>query len=58
MEFLDSEEEWFVDDKYIYLWAPNGIDPSNSKVSEVNSFFKIVIVVTAIMSSWIGLLLY
>ena len=33
MEFLDHEEEWFIDDKNIYVWAPKGIDPTNAKVS-------------------------
>ena len=33
MEFLDHEEEWFIDDKYIYVWAPKGMDPTNAKVS-------------------------
>jgi len=43
LEFLDSEEEWFIDDKYIYLWAPNGIDPSNSKVMGKSSSFAFTI---------------
>ena len=33
MEFLDHEEEWFIDDKNIYVWAPKGMDPTKAKVS-------------------------
>jgi len=43
MEFLDSEEEWFIDDNFIYLWAPKGIDPTNSKVMGKNSSFAFTI---------------
>ena len=32
MEFLDSEEEWFIDDKFIYVWPPQGVCPDVSKV--------------------------
>lgn len=32
LDFLDSEEEWFIDEKNIYLWAPGGKNPTGSKI--------------------------
>jgi len=39
LDFLDSEEEWFIDEKYIYVWAPEGKNPTNSKVMGKTSSF-------------------
>jgi len=47
MEFLDSEEEWFIDDKNIYVWAPKGMDPTNARVVGKNSTFAFTIVNSA-----------
>jgi len=43
MEFLDHEEEWFIDDKNIYVWAPKGMDPAKAKVVGKKSEFAFTI---------------
>lgn len=43
LEFLDNEEEWFIDDKYIYLWPPHGKDPNSAKVVGKKSSFAFTI---------------
>ena len=47
-EFLDNEDEWFIDDEYIYVWAPKGINPSNATVSLAAQFWVVVVVAAVV----------
>ena len=45
LELLDSENEWFFDknDKTVYLWAPNNVDPNTLQVRGKNQTYGLTV---------------